>query len=80
MAELLNDVLYESLWHTSMEYRISSTPKKELIATSFEIIYRKEFGNSPPYVNKEEGSKHGFPQGYLGYPKDFVAKHIEQFL
>tara|TARA_R110002072_G_scaffold139487_2_gene283141 strand:- start:642 stop:884 length:243 start_codon:yes stop_codon:yes gene_type:complete len=80
MAEIVDGISYESLWHTSAEFRNCSNKKKEIIATNLQIIYRREYQKSAPYINKEEGKKHGFPQGYLGYPEGFVAKNIRNFL
>ena len=79
MAEVINGITYESLWHSSKNYKLSSNGQKKIIATSLEAIYRKEHGESPPYINKQEGAEHGFPQGYLGYSSDFLSIHIEQF-
>lgn len=79
MAEVINGITYESLWHSSESYKLASNEQKKIIATSLEVIYRKEYGESPPYINKKEGVEHGFPQGYLGYSRNFLSVHIEQF-
>ncbi|QQQ15207.1 hypothetical protein [Aeromonas media] len=80
MAEIIDGVIYESLWHSSNKYRNCSQSKKEHIATQLERTYRDIHGISPPYINKIEGAKHGFPQGFLGYPKEFIDKHLDSLI
>ncbi len=80
MAEVIDGTRYESLWHSSLEYRVSSNQNKERIAKAMEIKFREVYGFSAPYINKDEGLKHGFPQGYLGYPRDFLDTYLNDYL
>ena len=76
MSEIINGKTYESLWHSSVKYKLMNSAHKGQVALAMEKAYRNFFAESPPYVNKEEGQKHGFPQGYLGYPQDFLESNL----
>jgi hypothetical protein len=80
MSEIINGKTYESLWHSSVKYKSMNNAQKEQVALAMEKAYRNLFAESPPYVNKEEGQKHGFPQGYLGYPQDFLGSYLDPII